>query len=227
MNFLELCQELRSEAGIAGSGPVSTVAQTGELLKVVNYVKKAYRDIQDRRQDWDFLRDSFSFTTTVDKGEYSKSEANVSDLRNWHLSLKNPFRCSLTSAGYADETFLVNKSWDVFQRVYLLGANRDAKGKPLYYAIKPDKSIIFWPVPDNVYTISGEYFKVAQTFSGDLSVPVFNDHHMAIVYEALKRYAAYESEAALYTEAVRERNRLVTKLEADYAPRPYTGGPIA
>jgi len=35
MNFLQLAQRVRQEAGISGDGPVSVVNQTGEMKRVV------------------------------------------------------------------------------------------------------------------------------------------------------------------------------------------------
>ena len=46
MNFLSLCQRLRSEARIPGTGPSSVTGQTGELAKIVEWITTAYEDIQ-------------------------------------------------------------------------------------------------------------------------------------------------------------------------------------
>ncbi len=42
MNFLSLCQRLRSEARIPGTGPSSVTGQTGELAKIVEWITTAY-----------------------------------------------------------------------------------------------------------------------------------------------------------------------------------------
>ena len=63
MNFLDLAKRLRMEAGIAGTGPDTTVGQAGELGRIVTWIGEAYEDIQNKRNDWGFLRQGFSFNT--------------------------------------------------------------------------------------------------------------------------------------------------------------------
>ena len=222
MNFLELCKRLRSEAGIAGSGPVTTANQTGELLRVVDWVKDAYTDIQDKRDNWDFLRLDFSFNTTAGTAEYPKT--TVTQLATWK---RDSLRCYLTSSGVNDEIYLKAEPWNSFRNFRLRGANRDASGRPLYFTVKPDKSLVFWPKPDNTYTIVGEYFRKAYTFSSDTDEPVFDRHHLAIVYNALMRYAAYVGEPALYARAQNEYNRHINKIERDYTPAIGMASPLA
>ena len=226
MTFLELCKRLRSEAGIAGSGPTSVASQTGELLRVVDWIKDAYRDIQDRRQDWDFLRNDFSFSASVAGGAtYAKTV--VTNLANWKHDERDSFRCYLTATGVNDEQWLVFEPWDKFRSTRLFGANRNNSGRPLYFSIKPDKSVMLWPTPDATYTIVGEYYKTATEFSVDGDEPLFDRHHMAIVYNALMRYAAYVAEPALYARGEAEYKKLIRKLERDFSHNIMLGGPMA
>lgn len=209
MNFLELCKRLRSEAGVAGSGPLTVLNQNEELERLVNWIKDAYIDIQDKRNDWDFLRQDFSFNTVAGTSTY----AALTDLANWKRS---SFRIYLTSAGVGDERWLLAEDWPYFRDNRLYNANRDVSGRPLYSTIKPDKSIVLWPKPTGIYTINGEYFTVAHEFVNDTDEPIFPRHHMAIVYNALMRYAAYVAEPSLYSRAEIEYRRLINKLERDY-----------
>lgn len=224
MTFLELCKELRSEAGIAGSGPSSTTAQTGELLRVVNWIKKAYRDIQDSRVNWDFLRLDFTLSLSLGTATYAKSL--VSNLATWKHDRKDGIRIYKTSSGVNDETWLQFEPWDTFRAVRLFGANRSNTGRPTHFSIKPDKSIIFWPTPDAAYTAVGEYYRTAAEFSADSDEPLFDRHQMVIVYDALMRYAAYVGEPSLYARAQVEYNTLMRKLERDYTPAIGVGGPL-
>lgn len=225
MTFLELCKRLRAEAGIAGSGPISVTGQTGEMLRVVDWVKDAYRDIQDRRPDWDFLRDDFIFSASAAGGNtYDKSI--VSNLANWKHDERDSFRCYLSEVGVPDEQCLVFEAWDYFRRVRLFGANRDNTGRPLYFSIKPNKSIVLWPTPDASYSVVGEYYRTAVEFSVDADEPLFDRHHMAIVYNALMRYAAYTGEPSLYARGESEFKKLIRKIARDFTPSPQLGGPL-
>ena len=58
MTFLELCQEVADESGtVAGVPSFTTVSNaTGRLAKVVRWTRNAYRDIQNERSDWKWMR---------------------------------------------------------------------------------------------------------------------------------------------------------------------------
>jgi len=220
MNFLELCKRLRSEAGVAGSGPLTVINQNEELERLVNWINDAYIDIQDKRQDWDFLRKDFSFNTVSGQSTYTP----LSDLAKWK---NDTLRLYLTAAGVRDERWLLMEDWSYFRDQRLYNSNRDVTGRPLYASIKPDKSIVLWPKPIEIYTVNGEYFTTAKPLINDIDEPVFSRHHMAIVYNALMRYAAYVAEPSLYSRAQNEYNRLISKLERDYTQPITLAGAMA
>ena len=106
LNFLQLCQKLRQEAGISGSGPLTTVNQTGELYRVVDWVQQSYNDIQEKHDDWNFLRFTFNLPLTIGQSVYSSYinssnpsyavayglPTNLADVANWR---KESMRCYL------------------------------------------------------------------------------------------------------------------------------------
>ena len=55
MTFLELCQTVRSEVGISGTGPTTVIGQEGQLLSIVNFTAEADFLIQGLWLDWNFL----------------------------------------------------------------------------------------------------------------------------------------------------------------------------
>ena len=63
MTFLQLVQRTRRECGIAGSGPTTTVNQSGEMARLVDWVQQSWVEIQEEQPDWDFLRNQVSFLT--------------------------------------------------------------------------------------------------------------------------------------------------------------------
>jgi hypothetical protein len=195
------------------------------MLRLVDWIKDAYRDIQDRRDDWEFLRLDFTFNTIAGTSTYAKT--SVSNLANWKHDQRDSLRCYLAATGVNDEQWLTFEPWDKFRSTRLFGANRNNSGRPLYFSIKPDKSLVFWPNPDAVYTVAGEYFRTAAEFSADADEPLFDRHHLAIVYNALMRYAAYVAEPSLYARAESEYKRLIRKLDRDYVHNIALGGPLA
>lgn len=220
MNFLQLCQRVRQEAGIAGETPYTVVNQNGELGRIVSWVNQAYEDIQDKRDDWWFLRNTFTFNCVVGTSEYAKTI--VANLANWK---KNSLRIYLSTT--IDEVWLNYIEWDDFRDTRLMGANRTVTGRPIDFTIKPDRSIVFWPIPDQIYTITGEFYRVSASMSANADVPLFDHFHMAIVYNALMRYAAYSSDPAVYASSQKEYGRLMAKLESDYSSIITLGSPLA
>jgi len=222
MTFLQLVQRLSSESGAAGSGPTAVVGQTGEAGRFVNWIADAYREIQDSREDWDFLRGSFTFNTVASTQGYAKS--TVTNLSEWRVTKSGDIRAYLASAGVSDEQYLTYVKWNQFQERYLFGAERSVEDRPTHFTIKPDKSILFWPTPDAIYTINGEFYRTAYEFTADADEPIFDKHHLVIMYNALMRYSAYVSEPALYSKAELEYKKLYRKIVRDYTSDVITLG---
>jgi hypothetical protein len=220
LNKLQLTQRLRQEAGIAGSGPITTIGQTGELGRLVNWIEQAYEDIQDKRSNWGFLRDDFSLNCAIGTSTYAPSI--VTDLANWIIG---SMRVYLSTAD--DEQWITYRPWELFRDTRLMGNSRTQTGRPIDFSIKPDKSLILWPIPDDTYIVDGEYYKIAQTMDSDSDVPVFDRHHMVIVWNALERYASYVGDSSLFAKAQKEYGKLINKLELDRTCAITTAGALA
>lgn len=224
MDKLSLCQRLRQESGIAGTGPTSALSSdnTGELKRVIEWIETSYEEIQDKNEDWDFLRNSFSFNCTIAQATYPTT--TVSNLANWK---KDSLRVYLTTIN--DEQWLRYWTWDDFRDVRLKGANNTVTGRPIDFSIKPDKSLILWPIPDNTYTIVGEYYRTAHVMdaSGAGASPLFSRDHMVIVYNGLMKYAAYAKDPSLFAFAQLQYGKLIDKLEKDRSPNITAGGTLA
>ena len=116
---------------------------------------------------------------------------------------------------------------DLFRDTRLRNANRFAVGRPIEFSIDPQKNLVVWPIPSDVYTVDGEYFKLPQTLINDTDYPVFPDNHMVIVYNALIRYAGWVEGSSRYSTAKAEYNRLIRKLEKSRMPQISAIHPIA
>ena len=209
MTFLEICRRMASKAGIAGTTPLTTENQSGEALRVVNWCKDAYIDIQERRVDWSFMRQEFSFDCVPGVSAYPRS--TVPNLQNW---LENDIRCHLGTTD--DEQWLCRMDWADFRTTRMMGPQRTVTGRPQDYTVRPDKSMVLWPLPDSPYTIGGEYYRTAAPFVLDTDIPVFDRFNMAVVYQALMYYGAYSSEPSVYADAQKEFERLIDKMEFEY-----------
>jgi len=214
MNFLQLCQRLRSEAGIPGVGPSSVAGQTGELLRVVQWIEEAYEYIQNLYSTWRFLQKSFSFNTIASTSTYTPTGIVLSDLLSWKT---NDIRVYLTEG---DETLLAFVPWENFRPYYNFGSLRSQEGKPSVVTIKPDNSIMFWPKPDQIYTIDGQYHRVADILDGNIDTPIFAaPYHLAIVWYALMLYAGALGAPDVYAHGQTQYRSVVRKLMASQLPR--------
>lgn len=223
--FLALCQRLRQEAGISGTGPVTVLNQTGESKKVVDWILSAYEDIQNLHPQWDFLRTSFTFQTISGTNNYTKAAISLTEYGEW---IPLSFRSYLTSAGVSGEQYMTWLSWVDFRDTYEFGSSRTTLGNPLYIAQKPDTSLIMYPTPNGIYTINGEYYKRAQTMTANTDEPIIPvKYHMIIVWRALMFYAAQYNAPELYASGQNEYKRILHRLENSQLPPIELGGPLA
>lgn len=224
MNFLQLVQRLRQECGVAGTGPLSTANQVGQAKKLVDWTASAWLEIQGLHDTWAFMRQPFSFNTTASVGDYLPAAAGVNDLRYWH---KDTFRCQRASIGVQDEQWLVEWEYQVFRNTYRF--NVQVVGRPVVFAQKPNgKAIMLGQIPDDVYTISGEYQTVPIALVDDTDVPVLQEHEqMIIVYKAMEYYGMFESAPEVLSRGQAQYKTLLAQLEREQLEVPYLGNPLA
>lgn len=226
MNYLELCQDMAREAGISGA-IVSVTNQTGEALRVVNWINKAYRYIQNKHSDWKFLRTDVTFDTNTSSAIYTAAAAGVTGLGEWNF-VGDDWRAYNKALGVADEMELSYMPYDDFRQAYGQGQNRTSVGRPQIITEMPDQSLKFWPIPDATYTIIGEQFKAPLSLVAASDVPIFAPKfHDAIVQRALMFYGAFEGDAGVFGAAQTEFSRILSQMESVYMPEWESARPMA
>lgn len=230
MTFLTLAQTLREKCGMAGSGPSTVVGQSGESLRVVNWINEAWLDIQNRH-NWDFMREDFSFVTVSGTQAYtpsgsSGSGAALTDHKAWW---PDTFRCYLTSLGSADIQYLPVQDYAWFRDVYQFSTL--ANGRPTCWAQrKKDRAILLGNTPDAVYTITGQYQKAGSKMAvADASMPTGlpTELEYLIVFRAMQKYASYEAAPEVMNEARAEYKALLTLAGAYLLPDIDAPEPLA
>lgn len=231
MNFLELVQQTRQECGASGTGPSTTVGQTGENKRFVNWVAAEWLKIQGLHDNWMFMRRPFSFDTVAGLGSYTPTGvpgagANLSDFRYWH---KDTLRCYRTDIGIADEQWLVEWEYQTFRNTYRFNLMSAQTGRPVVFAERPqDRALLFGLIPETAYTMVGEYQIVPTPFTGDSDEPAIPSHlHMIIVYKAMIAYALYESAPEVLQRGRSEYGAMLTTLEREQLSAWYLGTPLA
>jgi len=174
MNRLRLVQELCRLAGITDTGgPTTTIGQSGDFAKAIRYIDIAHEEIQNMYFDWNFLWATNTITTAVGTAVYQ----GQSNLGIWD----------------AERIYYDGQKLRVIDyRDYEPDANR-SPGPPEYIVIRPDNQIQIVPVPDDVYSISYDYFRKPVALAENNDTPLIPaDYRMAIVGRALMLYGNFE-----------------------------------
>ncbi len=186
MNYLELCQRVRTECAIPGNGPVSVENQTGILLDVIRWVNLAYEDVQQDSADWFFRLGSKSFSSIANTNTYTSEMSDVLKIRPDTVSLYETV---------ADEGRLTFLPYLDFKNTYLIGTEQT--GKPIHYTVNRSNELMLGPTPDGVYTVRLGYTKTLDSLSVNEDIPILPvDYHAAIVWKACMYYAGYEEAQA-------------------------------
>jgi hypothetical protein len=221
--FLELCQDLTREAGMSGGGtsPTAVASQVGEMKRAVEWILTAYEAVQNLHPDWLFLQTEFSFPTIAGTANYTKAAASLTELGNWK---DDSFRCYLTATGVSDQQDLEFVPWQDFRSLYGRGSMSTQTGRPQVITIKPDLSVTTWPISDAVYTVTGEYYKRAQTMTADADEPLIpQEHQPIIVWKALMYYGAFAAADEKYSHGQNEYRAALSAMRAKQLPEMRMG----
>lgn len=227
MTFLEIVQEVARLCG-GTTAPTTTVSQTGESLRFVNWVIRSWEDIQNMHVNWHFLRRPLSFTTSSSQ---SYTTAVMDATYPIHQLDYDSLRIYTTATGVSDEQHLEHiVSWDEFRDRYLFGAR--ATGRPQYYSVDPsDKTLYLNSNPGTGYTIVGNFFRTpilwAAATDAALTPAMPSNFHMLVVYRAMLKYAGYEAAAEAKQEAAENFAPMLGALRRDQLPRIRVGRELA
>jgi hypothetical protein len=220
--FLELCVDVRRETGGSGSGPATVVNQTGEYERIVNAVADADMLIQELWEDWLFLQGSISIVTIAAQREYSLSDLDgASDVADISTTLQKwdpeSFVYKPASDDYVPLSELEYKKWRVRER---LGATASIpQDTPHQVVIKPDKSLVFYPTPNDAGPITGDYQKRPTRMTANGSFSAIPAHYRRIIVVRAKMlYAEYEETAFVYNSGERDFNDYLQRLESSELP---------
>lgn len=218
MNYLAIVQELHELAGCSGPLPATVSGATGETLRLVNWVRRAWNMIQARSTAWNWLQADFSFNTTAGVRAYTPAAAGLTTrFRSWD---QGSLRCYLAATGVSDEQFLVDWDYGILRDTYLYGSQSTNQSRPVVFAVRPeDKALVLADIPDAVYTIRGRYAKGPQTLTLDADIPECpEEFHRVITYRALMMYGAYEAAGEVVQEGTSNYRQLMLRLADECLP---------
>lgn len=211
MTFLELCQTLRREAGVSGTGPTAVTGQTGEYLRLVNWIIQAWKEIQLLRSDWRFMWARGSFNTSAGNADYTQGAIGISadrfDLGSFVLTDGAGVKRRLIHLPY--------QTWKLWYDTATLTNN-----VPTHVTDMPDESIRLTVPPDAIYPVSFDYYRQPQALAANDDTPLMPARfHLLIVYKAMMYYAGYESAPEVLQDAMLRWNPLFDALETTQLPQ--------
>lgn len=228
MTYLQLCQRLRQECGVSGTGPSTVTGQTGEMKRLVDWIAEAWMEIQEAHEDWKFQRLSASWTTTLGQAIYTTAQCGITagTFARW---IPGEFRQYLTASGTDTEMHLGEMSYERWRGTYQFGPNRGVNSTPMVVAITPADSIALGPYPLAGYTITGDYYRSSVLLAADSDVPALPTRHnpMMIVYRAMMMYGIYEAAPEVFAMGKSEFDTRMARLERDQLPEMGVGGALA
>lgn len=225
--FLSMVQQLAKECGTTKDPATSIttiVGATGEVGRLASWIQDAWRDIQSLHPDWQFLRQTATWTTVNGQATYTPAQCGLA-VNTFGAWARDTFRNYKTSVGQNSEIFMSYMPYDVWRDTYQYGALRTSYSQPFVMTICPDMSIGLGPVPLVGYTVQGDYYTGAVDLQADADVPSLPSWHnkMVIVARAMMSYGAFESAPEVYARGEAQYRSLMTRLENDQLP-PVSGG---
>lgn len=180
--FLELCQAVARESGtFQRTAPLSTANQSGRELKVINWTRSAWLQIQNDRPDWHFLIREFQGSVPADTARIGPGALGIVDFAGW-MPPAYPLHSWPASGGMALRLSPLN--FIDWRTRFAIGEQRP--GPPQFYALSTDNELCLGPVPDQAYTVSGFYRRRPQVLVNDDDVPIVPERfHDVIVWKAL------------------------------------------
>jgi hypothetical protein len=223
MNFLQLCQRVFIEGGIAGQ--ITTVVnQQGEALRVVKWVQDAYLQLlNDQGLVWNFLKGSSSVQLTVGKGDYTFAELNLPGGVQWDT---RSMRVSV-NADLSDETFLIQMRFPMFRDYWLFSSRRTVQSRPLNAAVDDDTNLRIAPIPDVPYWLTLQWQEMPPMLNvNDDTMIIPERFEMVVVWLALRHYGMFEAAPEVVARADKHYQIMKQQLELDQSYEVIAGAPI-
>lgn len=227
--FLQLCRDCERESGaVSPSNLIQSVdGATNRSAKTVAWVSDAWVDIQNRRDDWTFMRKEFSEKPLViGQGRYDPAtHLGLTDVSRFERDTptERPLWIRDPTAPERDDSPLIEIGYDRWRQDYSRGQQNE---RPLFWAVSPMGELCIGPAPDKAYLIDGRYRRTAQVLTANVDVPLCREeYHRVIVWRALLNANGHDE--ATQTAMVRAQSEFLSSYSAlvnNMTPRINIGG---
>lgn len=183
MNYLEICQAVRSRIGLHGTGPSTVVSPTDVEKDIVDAVHDAWVDIQNYRDEWDWMRVTTTFNTVAQKTNYTTVDIAGPSNRVSHF-----IKDSLYAYKNSKYELLTYLDENLFEYRHI---NDDDDTAPSEYTINRNDQSIEINSPDAVYPMQVDYYKTPQLLTDNTDTPEMPVRwHLLIVYLAIQKLSS-------------------------------------
>jgi len=213
-NFLKLCQNVRAQAGISGSGPTNVTGQTAIYADVVRWVTESYNEIQTEHENWNFLHSSYSVPIPAYFGEISMPLEGVRVISHESFIIRD-VNSNRTRVKYIP--FSVWKLEDKF----ILGPSEN--GVPEFLTQLPNKNLKFYPTIEEDGSIEFEGYREPHIMINSIDSPILpTQYHTLIEFKALMKYASFYNATEMYKANDLAYKDLLSKMRFSELPRDNT-----
>ncbi len=210
--FVEICQMARQECGMGGSGPSSTVGQTGALGTIVQRTSQAWIDIQKSKPYWKFLRANLTFTLVVDQALYVVSDPLPSGFALTAVDKWDKESCWIYTATAADRSRLTYVPYQVFRNAF----STYVSGRPTHFTEGANGTVLFNRKPDAAYVIDMDYWMTPERLVNPTDIPALPEQfHDLIAWKSVMKFAGAEMATDLYAYAKSEYTPMYLQLMID------------
>ena len=226
MNYIQLVQDLFAESRAAGTAPSTVVGLTGLQQDMARWIADAWDELAETQQGWLFKKTDVTFSTASLASDYDPTAAPLSltDFADW---VPDTFRVYVTADGVGTEQYVEWMDYPAFRDYWLFNTRRTTSSIPRAVTSAPNKHLLVGPVPDQDYTIVGQYWSKITRLSDDSDEPAMPARfHKLITYRALEYYALAESAPEVLARAERGQARYMLMLTRNQLPTPQIGPPL-
>jgi len=203
MTFLEICQKVAREGGLAVR-IASVTDQSGMAAKVVDWTQEAWSEIQVWR-NWDFMRATATIPVVAGTRTYDIAALTSSRFASWDNTDFVLLRADGSRARVAQTSYARFNEDTRFSDFPLQ--------EPSIAAMAASFQLLLNTIPIANATLTNDYWKTAFTLALDTDTPDMPvDWHVGIAYKALEKYAMHEEAPEAMGKARREWARVRSQM---------------
>jgi hypothetical protein len=217
------------------------VGQVDQINRLVTWVSAGWVEVQSMHEDWKYLRASATWPSVDGQTAYSPTACGIT-ANTFSKWIPDSVRNYVTASGITSEIEMFELDYEQWRADYLLGANRNTRTRPQWFAIAPDESICPGPINAGGYTFTTDYFIAPQPLVNDADTPtsvsaavgasgsqgaIPQKYNMACIYWAMMAYGSYENAPELYNRAEKEYQKIINRKLRANLPQIRVGGALA